>query len=660
MGIEKMSLLSVDGPLEDLEKVLMACCDSHQFQIRTSGAVLRNLNEQNPYLGIYAKIHDMAVNLNIDAEYCDFRSLPYDTPEEFDSIFEGISQNYEELNGRLMEVDRVLEEHKETDAYLRHLVGLNVSFRDLFELKYVKIRIGRLPAENEPKLRYYDSKCFVFMPFERSTDYTYGIYLAPKNITEFADNVMNSLGFERTRLPDYLEENAEIAYKKLDEEIAEKTKEKEELEKELAVFTEQLKSDYVEVMCKLKYKADCFELRKKAVIGDETFSFSGYCPTSECKKLREALMQISPDIQCLEIPIEKKDVAAAETPVRLKNNRFIRPFEMFVKMYGLPSYSTFDPTPYVAVTYMILFGLMFGDVGQGLVVTLLGLLLTKLTKNGLAPIMTRLGVFSMAGGCIYGSVFGIETIIPPIYHRADIWKNVCKLFGNLGIPEHPESIFQAAMVVLLFALVIGIILILISMIFNMALNFKAGHKGEAIFSVNGLCGIVLYASLVVGLICSLLYGIQLMTPVYVIGLIAVPALLIFFREPIIDAMAHKKSEEPFKVGNFIISNFIELFEAAISFLSNTMSYLRVGGFVLSHAGFMLVVSQLAGTANGDVQVTAKTVIVYIVGNIVVRGIEGLLVGIQVLRLEFYEIFSRFYDGGGTGFDPVEIKLDAEI
>ncbi len=113
------------------------------------------------------------------------------------------------------------------------------------------------------------------------------------------------------------------------------------------------------------------------------------------------------------------------------------------------------------------------------------------------------------------------------------------------------------------------------------------------------------------------------------------------------------------VGNFIIENFIELFESAISFLSNTMSYLRVGGFVLSHAGFMLVVSQLAGTANSGAPITVKTVIVYIIGNAIVMGIEGLLVGIQVLRLEFYEIFSRFYEGGGTDFKPVEIKLDAE-
>lgn len=657
MGIEKMSLMSVEGSIDELEGALMACCDSRLFQMTTSGAVLRNLNEQNPYLGVYTKVRDMAVNLKIQPEYCDFKKLPYDSPEEFEGYFEGISRRYDEINERLEEVSRTLEEHKSTDAYLRHLVGLDVSFHDLFSMKYVKLRIGRLPAENEQKLKFYESKCFVFMPFERSDGYVYGIYLAPKNLIDFADDVMRSLSFERTKLPDYLEDNAENADKKLEEAIARETEQKEELEKELAYFTDNLKSDFNAVLCKLKYKSDCFELRKKAIITEEKFSFSGYCPTRDCPKLREELKKVSPYIQCLEIPVDKKS-APDTTPVKLRNNWFVRPFEMFVRMYGLPSYGMFDPTPYVAVTYMILFGLMFGDVGQGLVVTLLGLLLTKLTKNGLAPIMTRLGIFSMMGGCIYGSVFGIETLIPPIYHRSEIWHNVCKLFGGLGISEHPESIFQVATVILLFALMIGIVLILISMIFNMVLKFKAGHKGEAIFGVNGVCGIVLYASLVVGMVCQLLYGIPLMTAVYVICLIAVPALLIFFKEPILNAMEHKKPEEPFKVGGFIISNFIELFEAAISFLSNTMSYMRVGGFVLSHAGFMLVVSQLAGTTT-CAPVTAKTVIVYIVGNIVVMGVEGLLVGIQVLRLEFYEIFSRFYDGGGADFKPVEIKLDSE-
>lgn len=658
MGIEKMSLMSVEGPLEQLDAALMGCCESRQFQISSGGAVLRNLNEQNPYLGTYAKIRDMAVNLKISAEYCDFKYLPYETSEDFEKYFEDISRRYDEISGRREAVAQSLAEHRETDAYLQHLVGLDVSFHDLFALKYVDMRIGRLPADNARKLGYYVSKCFIFIPFEKTPDYVYGIYLAPKSLVDFADEVMNSLCFEQTDLPTYLEDNAEDADKKLAEQIAAEEEEARQLEQELAYLTDELKGEFTAVMCKLKYKSDCFELRKKAVISDNKFSFSGFCPTKECRGLEESLKKASADIQCVEIPIDKKG-ASAEIPVKLKNNLIARPFEMFVKMYGLPSYGAFDPTPYVAFTYMLLFGIMFGDVGQGLVVTGLGLLLSRLTKNGLAPIMTRIGLFSAAFGCVYGSVFGIETIIKPIYHREEIWRGVCGLFGGIGIPEHPENIFQAATAALLFSLMIGIILILISMIFNMSLKLRAGKLGEALFSVNGAAGILLYAAVVAGMAGQLLFGLAIFSVPYIICLVAVPILLIFFKTPLSNMISGKKSEEKTGVGNFIIENFIELFESAISFLSNTMSYLRIGGFILSHAGFMLVVSQMAGTTDPSAPVTAKTVIIYIIGNILVMAIEGLLVGIQALRLEFYEIFSRFYDGNGVGFKPIEINLDSE-
>ncbi len=658
MGIEKMSQMTIDGSIEHLDAVLMACCDSRSFQLIQS-TTLRNMGEQNPYSGIYAKIRDMAVNLNIKPEKCDFDHLPYETSEEFESYFEKISSRYNEIREQYEKVTRSLEEHKSTEAYIKHLLGLNVSFQDLFSLKYIKVRIGRIPAESEQKLQYYAEKCFIFLPVERNNDFVYGIYLVPFSLAEFADAIMDSLMFERTKLPGYLQDNAEGAEKKLAEQIAAEEADKVRLEKELAYFTDELKKDFRAVMCKLKYKADCFELRRYVLIAGGKFSLSGYCPAKKCVDMRLAMKGISKDIKCVEVPIERKS-ASGDTPVRLKNNWFVRPFEMFVKMYGLPAYTGFDPTPYVAWTYMILFGLMFGDVGQGLVVTLLGLLLTKLTKNGLAPIMTRLGFFSMAGGCIYGSVFGIETIITPIYHREEIWHNVCKLFSGLGIPEHPENIFQAATVVLLFALAIGIVLILISMFFNMVQNFKLRKTGEALFAVNGLCGIVFYIALVAGVVGQLLFGIPMFSPAYVVCLIVLPIVLIFFKEPLSELVAGKKLHKPESIGNFIIENFIELFESAISFLSNTMSYLRVGGFVLSHAGFMLVVAQLAGTTVPGAEVTVKTVIVYIVGNIIVMGIEGLLVGIQVLRLEFYEIFSRFYDGSGKGFTPVEINIESDI
>ena len=145
--------------------------------------------------------------------------------------------------------------------------------------------------------------------------------------------------------------------------------------------------------------------------------------------------------------------------------------------------------------------------------------------------------------------------------------------------------------------------------------------------------------------------------IFLMIFVVLPLVLIFFKHPLSDLISGKKHAEKTSVGNFIIENFIELFEAALSFLSNTMSFLRAGGFILSHAGMMLVVAQLAGTNVPNAEISFTTILVFILGNIFVMGVEGLLVGIQILRLEFYEIFNRFYSGNGQSFRPLEITFE---
>ena len=118
---------------------------------------------------------------------------------------------------------------------------------------------------------------------------------------------------------------------------------------------------------------------------------------------------------------------------------------------------------------------------------------------------------------------------------------------------------------------------------------------------------------------------------------------------------HAEKKEKKSVGNFIIEGIIELFESCLTYITNTMSFLRIGGFILSHAGLMLVVSILAEKAGEG----AGAVIVQILGNLFVVGMEGFLVGIQALRLEFYEVFSRFYKGDGKPFSPVVANFSTE-
>lgn len=652
MAIERMSLVSVEGGAAQLDRALILCCESKSFQLTEPSVKggADGTNEQNPYSGAYERLKSIASTLGISPELRDFSGVSLNTPEDFsawtDSLYKEVQKLYDEYDDMKSSVDDLLR----TDACIKHLVGLDVSFYDLFHLKYLALRIGRIPAENLQKLDYITNRCIHFVPFEKAPDYIWGLYITPKDYAEFADQLMNQLYFERIELPDYLDQNAGDTDELLTSIIADENALCEQLGKQLDEIKEQRRDEILSVLSKLRLYSECFELRRMALISGQHFSFSGYCPARQAKKLRESLESLD-TVQTVEVPIKPKN-APADVPVKLRNNVIFRPFEMFVKMYGLPAYSGFDPTPYVAVTYCLMFGIMFGDLGQGLMVSLLGLILSRFTKNGLAPIMTRIGLFSAAFGVLYGSVFGIETIITPFFHRESVWR-------FLGYTKQPESIFQVATTLLIAALVIGIVLILLSMMFNTALNFRKRNWGEALFSVNGVAGLVFYASLVAAVGGMFMFGIDLFSPAYIICLIVLPLVLIFFKHQLSELVMGVKHGEKMSVGNFIIENFIELFEAALSFLSNTMSYLRIGGFVLSHAGMMLVVAQLAGTNVEGAEITAGTVIIYIVGNLVVMGIEGLLVGIQVLRLEFYEIFNRFYDGSGKDFRPVEINFNSE-
>lgn len=652
MGIEKMSLISVEGGAEQLDNSLMLCCESRNFQMNDisekNGAPAGSA--QNPYTGAYEKLRSTAAALGITLEFRNYDRVEMNAPEEFGNWAEELSAGVDKIRREHEEMLRSIEELRRTDACVKHLLGLNVSFKDLFGMKYVKLRVGRLPTDNLQKLDYYTNRSIHFIPFDKGPDYVWGIYLTPANTCEFADSLMKSLYFERTRLPDYLDQDPKTTDEMLNKIIDDEEKLDKQLETQMNEFRDKHRDEILTGMSKLKFLSECYELRSMALISAGRFSFSGYCPTRLAKNLSGELEKL-PGVQTVEVPIKPKN-ASPDVPVRLHNNVIFRPFEMFVKMYGLPAYNGFDPTPYVAVTYCLMFGMMFGDLGQGLLVSLLGLVLSKFTKNGLAPIMTRIGLFSAAFGVIYGSVFGIETIIPPFFHRENIWK-------ALGYTKQPENIFQVATTLLIVALAIGIVLIMLSMLFNTILNFRKRNLGEALFAVNGVAGLVFYVSLVAAAAGMFMFGVNLFNPVYIICLIVLPLVLIFFKHPLSNLVMGVKPAEKVSIGNFTIENFIELFEAALSFLSNTMSYLRIGGFVLSHAGMMLVVAQLAGTNVPGAEITASTVIVYIIGNLIVMAIEGLLVGIQVLRLEFYEIFNRFYDGSGQSFRPIEISIGTD-
>ena len=379
-----------------------------------------------------------------------------------------------------------------------------------------------------------------------------------------------------------------------------------------------------------------YGLRSYALHNDKYFMLVGYVPASDEARFCEAVQSFGGEIT-LETENPPADGKTA-VPVKMKSGfrplRFlVEPYKYYVDMYGTPAYSDIDITPFVAITYTVLFGMMFGDLGQGAVLALAGFLMWKLKKMELGKILIPCGIASMCFGFLFGSVFGYEEMLDPVYHA-------------LGWRGKPMSVMDSINTVLLIAIAIGVGLMVLAMLLNIYACLKRKKFGEALFSQNGVVGLMMYLA---G--CNLASGFMggpAPLPNSVAGVIlGVCAVLLMCKEIPIGMIDKHPNWKPESIMDFVLQNLFELLEYILSYLSNTVSFLRVGAFVLVHAGMMMVVFSLAGES--------ENLFVIILGNILVIALEGLLTGIQALRLEYYEMFSRFYEGGGKAFVPATLN-----
>jgi len=386
------------------------------------------------------------------------------------------------------------------------------------------------------------------------------------------------------------------------------------LEEEISALTLDVLSDVchsekLAIACaKVENLYAAFDVKKYASIsrGRRVFTFFGWIDAENANALESEI-----ESDDLILFTRHAPETNARPPTLLKNLPVIRQFEFFTRLYGLPEYDEIDPTPVLAITYTLLFGLMFGDIGHGAVLALIGVFIQRRHHVNLGGIMTIAGISAVVFGVLYGSVFGFE--FAPLWRRP-----------TTNISE-----------TLLFATALGAGLIALSMILNMYNSYRRRKISELLFGANGFSGLLFYSAMLWLFFRFFVQGLSI--TLLVVFVAAMPLAFICFKHPMENFFAGR--------GFMLTGNIaIELFETLLTYATNTISFVRVGAFAVSHAGMMHVVLQLS-------QSTAVTqnILILIFGNALVMLIEGLLVGIQVLRLDFYEIFSRFYKGTGKPF-----------
>ena len=639
MAIAKMKLVNITSDRTKLDEVLLRFVELDCFhpepatKIAESVHGVTTLQEEDPYCELLSRLKDLEVNLGLSLNNEFIKDWKCDL-NEMSTYMEQLERKREEIEEVKRELEGVIQANKDALTQVENIEGMDVSLDDIFSCKYVNVRFGRLPLDSVDKLQYYGNRPFVFRSFKEDSSYSWCMVLSTPKYEREVDNILSSLYFERIRIPDFVHDTPEKAEENLKAEIESDYQQLALIEKERDDMIQACQQRLQVIKGRLLFLENTFEARKYVVGLGERFTITGFAASDDVKKIEAVFADIK-DVEIAARPAYSD--RRFTPPTKLKNSWFTRPFSMFVEMYGLPNYEDIDPTPFVALTYTLLFGIMFGDVGQGLVLIFVGWLAAKLKHMKLGEIGIRIGISSTLFGFVYGSVFGDEHLLDPLYQS---------LFH---LEEKPIEVMGSdfIMPLLICAIAIGAVLIVLSMSINMYIQIKHKNWCELLLSQNGIAGIVFYIAFLGGAAAQFGFGIAVFSKLYILALIVLPLLLIFLKEPI----EHKVKGKPMfpdGFGGFFTQSFFELFEVCLSFITNTISYLRVGGFVLSHAGMMLVVTLLMEMVSG-----AGSIAVAIFGNLFVMCLEGMIVGIQVLRLEFYEMFSRYFSGDGIAFQSLK-------
>lgn len=677
MSIEKMKLISFIGKTNKLEKIFSKCLingnfdieqasehigmteilsmikgsdadikvddilaySSHEGKFNPSQAVqymtsvlgYNSSSGENPYAAVLQSVRELATEFGYNIEEEGYELSDAYSDEDFSEYVDSVLEKVKELNSERNDLLEQLAECENGIKQFENFIGFDIPLEEVKNSEFVTTRFGHMPKESVDKLQlaYSENPYVLFVPCKTDAAETWGAYVAPNNRLKEVDKIFAALHFERLRIPEAVGSTQEIV-DNLKKNIAVIEDEIKSCEDKINSVFENEKGKLKSIFAQFSAKNLVYEMRKYTFIVGSSFYCVGWVPA---KKVRSIVSKLE-SFKGVEVTVSSpEDVPEFEPPVRLKNPKIFSPYEYYVEMYGLPKYHDMDITFFVAMMYTFVFGAMFGDVGQGILLAIGGFLAWKLKKIELGKILVPCGIASMVGGFVFGSVFGFEEALDPVYHA-------------LGMSHKPVEVMESVNGVLVFAVFTGVFLMFCAMLMHTVISFKRKDIGEALFSQNGITGMIFYSA-GVSAVYSFMGGPAIIPKPVLIPMFAVSILILFFKEILIKAVNKEGDIKPESILDFVLQNVFECILYVLEYFSNTLSFLRVGAFVIVHASMMMVVFTLAGDPH-----TVKGIIVVILGNIVVIALEGLLTGIQGLRLVFYEMFSRFHEGGGKRFKAI--------
>jgi len=581
----------------------------------------------------------------------DLATLPDVTGAELPQV------SLDEVEHRLQPIEKQLEEtlHRREEALQRWgrvtalldqvqaYEGLELSFDQIGRFSFLHFAIGSLPGENMAAFEKQVGENVVLMPLAEAEGRRRLVAVTSRKGRFALETALEGVGFQREAI-------AESATGTMRDLLEEARREKDQLSVELTRPREAIAALVRDVSRPLAVLRAVVGVERKILEAEQNFPrtestvlINGWIPADEVVAMRRHLQNLIGG-RCVVETQDPGDVPEEEIPVLVKHPRILRPFQMLVSAYGLPGYRELEPTLFVAITFLVMFGMMFGDVGHGLVLVLAGLGALvygrKQQIRDAGVLLMAAGGASIIFGFLYGEFFGFTG------EGWALWNN----------PLHGDT-----MQLLVVAMGFGVVVVSLGLVLNMINRFRRGDVIGGTLDKFGAAGAIFYWGALAIFIKAVVLKHE-MGPVWYILLLAVPMTAMFLKEPVHYVLCRRAGRTPHSGNLFeaVFESAVELFEGVLSYMANTISFVRLGAYAMSHAAILYATlmmaeqtHKMAGAGLGGV----LYVVILIVGNVLTIVLEGIIASVQALRLQYYEFFGKFFSGSGRAFTP--FRLDTK-
>ncbi len=598
---EKMYKVTITIPEEYLDKEIKALGEAGIFHIDDS-------KKTKIFEGELSRVETLLslATISLDAFGLKEKEIDVgkisltDIPKEIDKI-ETILNNISKIADKLSAEGKKISQRTkniQTAKIVKEAMNEDLNLEELIKtLSFIKMKVCLIPSETIESLLLTTKSYHGLSIYRQLSEGSTAVALF------FTDDIEDVIakGIEKTEgrelnLQDFLVETEKKTLQ--DKEIFKKQK-----TKAVKLYGQKL----LETIKKLKIMKKILETENLVNRTTEGYIIEGWIPENGKRKVIEALKHSK-------VIFSEPENA----PVLLKTPKILKPFEELVTGFAYPSYKELNPTPVFALIFVLLFGVMFGDIGHGIVLSIAGFILSKKTEilKSYGKVLIFCGISSTVFGFLYGSIFGNEHLIHPI------------LFNPM------EEINK----LILFSIGIGVLILSVGFLLNIITKFREKEYGEMIAGEGGVLWFLIYWFLIGIAIKTVLYKRDIKAELAIIGIMFIIT---------IGYEIYRKKQ--------IFGSFLNAFMALLESITGTVSFVRLGAFTLAHAALMLAIFAIGKAISPSGYSGIGYWIVMVIGNIIVIVLEALVVSIQTMRLEYYEFFGKFFKGGGKPFKPFKLE-----